>query len=350
MSEKTEEPTPKRLQKAKEDGNSGQSATLSQSVGFLVALSLLKGAVVAAAGACVALLTQAFHAAALPDANPTWEPTTVALAVLVPTLPILAAAALTTALVNVVQTGGFIATKKLIPKLEALDPIAGFSKLFSLTRLFSVVKALAGAALVSYLVFRVLRTHIRDLVVLSGEPRHFRVPLELAESLSFNVALVGLGLGALDFFVVRRAWIAQLRMGKDEVRREHKENDGDPQIKAARERAHHEMLAQATVASVRHASVVVVNPTHIACALRYRENATEDEAADGAPVLLAAGEGDLARQIIEAARAYGIPVLRDVPLARALRDLELGEEIPEALYEAVAIVLQEATRDVSGAD
>jgi FlhB-like protein len=97
------------------------------------------------------------------------------------------------------------------------------------------------------------------------------------------------------------------------------------------------MLASATIANVKTASVVIVNPTHIACALRY-----EEQEGDEAPVVVASGQGELAEKIIEAARQYGIPVLRDVPLARALIELEVGDAIPEALYEAVAEILREA--------
>jgi flagellar biosynthesis protein FlhB len=126
-------------------------------------------------------------------------------------------------------------------------------------------------------------------------------------------------------------------MTKEEVKREHKEAEGDPEVKAARQRAHRDVLAAATIANVRNASVVVVNPTHLACALRY-----DEVDGDEAPVVVANGEGELADQIVRAAHDYGVPVLRDVPLARALRELEVGEAIPEALYEAVAEILREA--------
>jgi len=106
--------------------------------------------------------------------------------------------------------------------------------------------------------------------------------------------------------------------------------------KAARERARRELLAQAALFSVKDASVVVVNPTHLACALKYKD----DE--DQAPVVVASGEGDLAERIVRAARDYGVPIVRDVPLARALSELEVGDVIPEALYEAVAEILRTA--------
>jgi flagellar biosynthesis protein FlhB len=126
-------------------------------------------------------------------------------------------------------------------------------------------------------------------------------------------------------------------MTKAEVKREHKESEGDPEQKAARDRAHQEMLASATIGNVKNASVVIVNPVHIACALKY-----DEKEGDEAPVLVASGQGDLAKKIVEAARQYGVPVLRDVPLARALVELEVGDEIPEALYEAVAEILRAA--------
>jgi flagellar biosynthesis protein FlhB len=131
-------------------------------------------------------------------------------------------------------------------------------------------------------------------------------------------------------------------MTKAEVRREYKEAEGDPQLKAARARAYGELVAQATIAGVKNASVVVVNPTHLACALRY-----DEKDGDEAPVVLASGEGDLAARIVRAAEEAGVPVVRDVPLARALLELEVGAAIPEALYEAVAEILREIWEDAA---
>jgi flagellar biosynthesis protein FlhB len=124
-------------------------------------------------------------------------------------------------------------------------------------------------------------------------------------------------------------------MTKAEVKREHRETEGDPQIKAARHRAHRDMLAAATINAVRDATVVIVNPEHLATALRYVEGE------DDAPKVVATADGELAQRIQEAARAYGIPIIRDVPVARALAELEVGDTIPEALYEAVAEILRE---------
>jgi flagellar biosynthesis protein FlhB len=128
-------------------------------------------------------------------------------------------------------------------------------------------------------------------------------------------------------------------MSKDDVRREFREAEGNPEVRAQRRRAHQEALVGSLLNAVKDATVVVVNPTHLATALHY---VAED--AESAPRVVAQGQGELARAIIEAARAYGVPCVRDVPVARALAELEVGDEIPEALYEAVAEILRELAR------
>jgi flagellar biosynthesis protein FlhB len=345
MSDKSEDPTPRRLQKAREEGDSGASTYAAQAVSFLVALALVPAAVRALAqGSSDAVRAAVAHAA---DANPVvGDVGDVAPRVLALTVPVLAAAAVAGAAAQLVQTGGFIATRKLAPKLERLDPFAGAKQLVSGQRAFAVVRALAAALAVGYVAYRGLRDWAPDLARLTGRVGFAGVLVaEVTRTIARDAALVGLALGAVDLLVTRRAWFARLKMSKDEVKREHKESEGDPQLKAARERAHHELLASATVANVRTASVVVVNPTHVACALRYEEGE-----GDEAPVVVASGEGDLARRIIEAAHAYGVPVVRDVPLARALIELEIGTPIPEALYEAVAEILREAWDEKARAD
>jgi flagellar biosynthesis protein FlhB len=123
-------------------------------------------------------------------------------------------------------------------------------------------------------------------------------------------------------------------MTRDEVKREAKESEGDPSHRAERQRLHREILEQRMVAEVRKADFVVVNPDHIAVALRY------DRDGEGAPVVVASGERLVAERIKEVARQAGVPIFRDVTLARSLRDVPEGEEIPVALYEAVAEVLR----------
>jgi type III secretion protein U len=261
-------------------------------------------------------------------------------------LPVLVAAGAAGAVVHVVQTGGAVASKRLGLKLERLNPLQGMKGIFSGTRLFAVARALFAGMLVCWLAWIGLRDRIADLARLAGRPGAgwtAAVVSDVAVGLAWRAGLVGLGIAVVDILVTRRAWLRRLRMSKDEVRRETKESEGDPHVKAARERAYQELVAQATIANVRTASVVVVNPTHLACALRYAREAAggSDVAGDDAPVVVASGRGDVAARIVRAAHDWAIPVVRDVPLARALAELSVGDAIPEALYEAVAEVLRE---------
>lgn len=338
MSDKTESPTPKRLRKAREDGDSPISAFASQGIAFLVAVAVAPVAVAALAARASSDLRAAIARAA--DATPgvTADLDAHALALLTLSAPLLVAAVAAGAVTSLVQSGGVVSTKKLAPDLARLDPVGGLRKLVSVDRVIAVLRAALFGGVVFVLAYGMLRAHASDLAHAAGDaPRAASLAGAMARTVAVQSALFGLFLALADVVLTRRSWLKRLRMSKDEVKREHKESDGDPQLKAARERAHHEMLAGAAIASVRQASVVVVNPTHIACALRY-----DEEDGDLAPVLLAAGRGELAAAIVQAARQYNVPVLQDVPLARALAELEVGVAIPESLYEAVAEILREA--------
>jgi flagellar biosynthesis protein FlhB len=346
MSEKTEEPTPRRLRKALEEGDSGASSAFAQSLGFVVAIVLAPvtfGALGTWAGQSIRALAGRPLTGAGVSVAENLAPS-LAAAVVGSAAPLLLAVGLTNGVFLVVQTGGAIATKRLAPRFERLDPIRGFRGLFSRARAVSVLRSLVAAAAVSLLAFRELRTHAVDLVHLTRRPE---LTGPTAQTLALAIArwaiVVGLVLGAFDLLSTRRGWRKRLRMSKDEVKRELKESEGDPHIRAARQRAHQEMLAAASALSVKNASVVIVNPTHLACALRY-----DAESGDEAPVVVASGEGYVAQQIVRAARDYGVQIIENVSLARALRELEIGDSIPEALYETVAEVLREILDQADG--
>ena len=341
MSDKTEEATPKRQRKAAGEGDSGGSTFAAQAAGFLVAAALLPGAAKVAVERISWEMTSALAAAADPEPTAQIDPLRLAIDVLAITTPLLLAAAVTGAVAMLVQTGGAVSMQRMSLKWVRLDPVQGLANLLSAQRGLTVLRALILAGVVGWLAERTVIAHLGD-VTRTGGRLAYAGPLanEMVGTLLRTVAFVGLALGAVDLVVTRRAWAKRLRMTKDEVKREHKESEGDPQVKAARERAHHEMLASAAIGNVRTATVVVVNPTQLACALRY--GARPDGSGDAAPVVVASGGGDLAARILEAARAHGVPVVRDVPLARALVELAIGDEIPEALYEAVAEILRAA--------
>lgn len=331
MSDKTEQPTARRLRKAREEGDSPVSGALIQAAAFVAALALAPAAIAATAAKAGEL-----YRAALGESAQSFSALDFARDVMSLTLPMLLGAAAAAVALGVVQTGGTIALKKLAPDFTRQNPIEGVRRLFSAQRLLAVARALVGSLLVGWLAVRLLIERAPELAFSVGNAEGAAlVAGKLTERLGWIAALVGLALAALDVVVTRRAWLERLMMTKEEVRREFRESEGDPEIKAARRRAHQEMLNQAAISAVKDATVLIVNPTHLATALRY----LEDE--DSAPRVVAQGSGDLAQRLIDAARSYGVPIVRDVPVARALSELEVGDEIPEALYEAVAEILRE---------
>lgn len=332
MSAKTEQPSPRRLRKAREQGDIPVSAALVQGAALLGAVLLVPAAAAALAGRSAA------HLRAALAGEPPLRPLELAFEVVALGAPLLLAAAVAASLVGVAQTGGQIATRRLTPDLSRLSIAAGVQGLFNLQRLVAVARAAIAAGLVLVFSGQLLLDHARDLAHTTGSWRGaLAVSASLVDHLLWIAVVIAIALGLVDVLVTRRAWLNRHRMTKQEVKQEARESEGDPEIKAARRRAHHEALAGAMLSAVKTATVVVVNPTHLATALHY----DQDQEVDGAPVIVAQGRGELARQIVQAAHAYGVPVVRDVPLAQALKELEPGDEIPEALYEAVAEILRE---------
>jgi flagellar biosynthesis protein FlhB len=331
MSDKTEQATPKRLAKARSQGDSPVSAALSQSVGFAAALAVVGGAVALAAQSASALV-----ATALTQPTEPASPRELARIVLGITLPVLGVSAGASAAATFAQTGGVLSVKKLAPTFDRLNVFTGVQNLFSWQRVVGIGRALLAASLIAYFALRELRLHAAEFASAVGNPRAAALlAVGSALRIAWSAACLGLGLGLVDLLLTRRAWFRRQRMSKDEVKREYRESEGDPALKAARRRAHQEALTGATLGALKTASVVIVNPTHLATALKYSDGE------DLAPSVLAQGQGEMAKLIVEAARAYGVPIVRDVPVARALNDLEIGDEIPEALYEAVAEILRE---------
>jgi len=329
VSEKTEEPTPRRLHKAKRDGDNPVSAALNQGLVFVAVLAVAPAAIAALASESASWLARILTGATI-------EAEVAAFQVLALSLPLVATGALAALASGAVQTGGSISAKRLAPDLSRLDPFKGLQNILTAQRLFGLIRALVTALLLAWLTWRALKAALPQLAGSVGEVQlAAQAAAETGRQLAWIAACVGLGLAGLDVLLTRRSWLKRLRMSKDEVKREHKESEGDPEIKAARRRAHEEALRGTALNAVRNATVVVVNPTHIAVALRY-EGDEQD-----APEVLATGQGELAKLMVDAARAYGVPVVQDIPVARALVELEVGDQIPEDLYEAVAEILRE---------
>jgi flagellar biosynthesis protein FlhB len=329
--ERTEAPTARRLAEARRRGEVARSRDL----GSAVVLAAVTTAVIlggpAAVGRLVLYLRAALRAASVPTPGALAAALGEASAALLLPLGVATVAAFLTGLA---QTGGVFSLEPL--RLDTRRVLPSGRRVLSGAALAEVGKGLVVAAVVGALAAITAWSFLRAVAALPGAPARgvLAVLAALLETFGVRLALAALALGVLDYLWQRARHQRSLRMTREEVRREVKETEGDPRHKAERQRLHREVLEQRMLADVRKADFVVINPEHIAVALRY------DRDGQGAPVVVARGERLLAERIKEVAREAGVPIFRDVPLAHALAALQEGDEIPEALYEAVAELLR----------
>jgi flagellar biosynthesis protein FlhB len=334
--EPTEAPTPRRLADARRRGQVAFSRDFGGAVALGAVFAVLLGLGPALAAELTSYFDAAFRRAAVAGASYEAAGRSALWAALrVLALPVVAAFAVGMG-VNLLQTGGLLSLEPVRPDLTRLSPAASLTRLFGKQAALELVKAVAKIALLAAVGWVVLRSLIPDVVALAGAtPPVLLAGLgALSQRVIFWMLLVTVVMGVADYLLVRGSHLRSLRMTRDEVRREYKESEGDPSHRAERQRLHRELLEQRMVEDVRKADFVVVNPDHIAVALRY------DQEGQSAPLVVAKGQRLVAERIKQVAREAGVPIFRDVSLARALREVEEGDEIPEALYQAVAEILR----------
>jgi flagellar biosynthesis protein FlhB len=250
--------------------------------------------------------------------------------------PIVLLAAIAAFLTTVAQIGFRFYPKRVSPSLDKLNPANGLKRIFSRRGFMELVKSVAKIALVAWVSWKLLWSALGHLPGLA-----FAAPRDIlmvgGESLADMMLAVAGVLGAialLDYAWQRREHRQGLRMTKQEVKDENREQEGDPRIKAKVRKAYREITGNKMLAEVRTADVVVTNPVHVAVALRY----AADEM--GAPTVVAKGAEAMCERIKQVARSAGVPIVERRALARALfRSVPIGREIPSALYRAVAEVL-----------
>lgn len=339
-SERTEEATPKKLREAQKRGQVAKSRELTTAVLLLGAALALKAlgpgwidGFRGLGGLVLRTVESPTPAASLGVAAEAMQTAIVALA------PLLSALVVAAVLGTIVQTGPVFASEAVSFDVSRLDPVAGVKRIVSLRGLIELLRGLLKLGVIGWVAYVALRDGAHGIGGLLGRPAD--ATLEAAATMAFTLLTrtggAMMALGILDLLYQRWQFARDQRMTKDETKREHKDADGDPHVKRERERVRREIAQHDLLESVRKASVLVVNPTHLAVALRF-----DEEGDQSAPEIVGKGQDELARRMIEVAREAGVPVMRDVPLARGLYELELGQEIPERLYEAVAAVLRAA--------
>lgn len=331
--EKTEKPSQQKLRETRNKGQIAKSRLLSASVvtfGGLVGISLSD------APARLKLWTAQLLSA--PDLDP---PTALSQAVMMlgtVTLPVLIAAFLASFGVSLATAGFHVNPGHVAPQLERVDPFKGVKKLFSLQQVIEVGKGLLVAAIVAWLVWsgaRAAASQVLSSVERSGELAMLTGVAALKPVL-MRGAVALLLLGAADYALARRKHLKDLMMSRHDLKQEHKSSEGDPHHKAKRKQLHQQISAGGPARGVQQATAVVVNPTHIAVALRY------DEAECDAPYIVAKGREEDALKIRKQAGELDIPIVKDIPLARTLVNYDVGEEVPEELYQAAAAILKVA--------
>lgn len=338
MSEKTEQPTPKRLREAREKGDICKSQDIAPALTVLgVGVYLLaNGDSIFRILRDMVVLPMTFISLPFEEAVAQAGPLMVdsALLLVAPVVGIV----MGMALIGILgQTGFLFAPKAAVPKLENLDPKKWFQKVFSMKNLFELTKNIVKVVVLCLVVWHVLSEYLPMLFEMPR--RGIGAMWTVLASSSIDLILMSAGafgvIAALDYLYQRYKYTQNHMMSKDEVKREYKESEGDPHIKSKRKQLHKELLAQNTLDNVRKAKVLVTNPTHYAVALDYEKDRTP------LPVILAKGEGLLAKRMMEVARQEGIPIMQNVPLARALyRDGTENAYIPKDLIGPVAEVLR----------
>jgi flagellar biosynthetic protein FlhB len=237
---------------------------------------------------------------------------------------------------NVGQVGLLWAPTKIAPQLQKISLINGVGRLFSMRTVVEFLKGLAKLVAVAAVAFGLVFSAMNDIELISsfslGQILD-RIQL-VAILLTAGTVAVMTVVAALDYAFQRRSFIKQMRMTKQEVRDEHKQAEGDPQIKARIRRLRMERAQKRMMAAVPEADVVITNPTHFAVALAYEMETMS------APRLVAKGADVLAQRIREIAEENQVPLVENPPLARALyASVELDQEIPPEHYQAVAQVI-----------
>ncbi|AQA18121.1 flagellar biosynthesis protein FlhB [Halioglobus japonicus] len=337
--ERTEEPTPRRLEKARAEGKVARSRELTTFVMLfagILSLTSLSGALFTALGE---VMTEAFSFEQQYLVEPREMLILLALLgerSLSALLPLFLIMVLVAALAPMLIGGFLMSATSLKPKWSKIDPIKGFGRIFSAQAIAELAKVLAKVALLSSVVAMFLLSRVDDFLAL------LTLPAMAAISTGLYLAALVCGLMILTLILVSlidvpfQLWshTKQLRMTREEIRRELKDSDGDPQLKARIRAQQQEMARRRMMDNVATADVVITNPTHFAVALSYAQ------ANEGAPRVVAKGAERVALRIRELAKEHKVPLLEAPALARSLyRHVDLDQEIPYELYTAVAEVM-----------
>lgn len=343
--EKTEPATAKRLKEAREDGKVAKSKELSSAVDLIALFLTLKIFVSYVGNGFLEEFSAVYNKipeiaqssgkgmTAFTASQILKMALTDSLKIMIPFLGIGVAVAF---FIGIVQVGWKVSTKPMKPKLDKFNPINGFKRILSKESLFELVKAILKIGLIAYVAYTCIKDQKENLFIL------YEIPLSQAIALcgsividtGLKISIVYLLVGILDWAYQKHRFNEEMKMTKQEVKEEFKNTEGNPEIKSRQRSKMREVSQRRMMQDVPKADVVITNPTHLSVAIAY------DNEKASAPVVLAKGEDYMALKIREVAKENKIEIVENKPLARTLyATVDIGQEIPPELYQAVAEVL-----------
>jgi len=337
--EKTEKATPRKRQKAREKGQVFRSTDLNSALIIIAVFTVIFFGFSYMLDSMLGFTLEYLNAGLVQDFTVVTARTILVESIYLLSkvvVPILAVAALAGLVGNLMQVGFLFSAEPLNIKLERLNPVEGFKRIFSKRAMVEFIKSILKLTLTAGIVYHVISKNISLFPVMMDMEiaQSVKNLLNLIFEMAMKIGVALLALGILDYLYQRWEYEQSLKMTKHEVKEEFKQTEGDPQVKARQRQKQREMAMRRMMAEVPKADVVITNPTHYAVALRY-----EAEYMD-APMVVAKGVDFVAQRIKKVARESGVTIVENQELARNLYYIcDLGDVIPENLYQAVAQVL-----------
>ena len=332
--------TPRKLEQARKEGQVVKSKDFSTALSLLVMFSVIVGLAPLIWNQIAQLFTLMYEQ--IPNAHLDkvgmtyiWTITTKATVLIIG--PILFVAWFIAILADFMQVGPLVATAPLMPKLDKLNPTKYFKNIMSIKTLFELFKNIVKVVLLGYIGWMVYSDHLEHILMLASVDNNFAVLIEFGKLITefiFKACIAFLVIAAADYGVTKWKFLQDQKMSFKEIKDEYKNTEGDPNVKAALRQRRMQMLQRGMMDAVPDADFVVTNPTHVACALKYKAEEMDS------PMLIAKGTELIAKKIINIAKEHNIPVIENAPVARALfKMVDLNRQIPPELYKAVAEIL-----------
>lgn len=343
--EKTEPASEKKLSDARKEGQVAKSREVANALGILALFLVLKFWVGTMGNQFLGVFEDVY--VAIPNAVVQWNgflpqkdlmvlSRDMVMDIVVIIAPTVLVAFVVAFLSDIIQVKWMVTAKPLMPKFSKISPISGFKRLFSVNAIVELIKSIAKIAIIGFVSYNYVKDKAEVLFILYDMPLMQAIALvgEMVTELGIQIAIIYMVLALADYIYQKVKFSRDMRMTKQELKEEYKQQEGDPQVKGRIRQKMREVSQRRMMQNLPQADVVITNPTHYAVAIKY-----DPEVAD-APIVIAKGEDYLAQKIKAVAKEHQIEIVENKPLARMLyANVDVGGMVPPELYQAVAEVL-----------